>query len=145
MTVLSRLTQLGGAKESVEGTYVAPTWSVPWNSAEYQDMTDPLRDESVRANDSVVQGIQAGPQQTDWSITTNHYADWLGNWLVAMGLFDTVTAGVSTTFASGSSAAATSISSTATIPSGSVIKVGSGSSIKLARSFPMASTSSVML
>lgn len=131
--VLSRGTALGCAREgSGQGTYAVPTFSVPWNSAEYIDVTDPLRDESHRANDSVVQAVVAGPQQNEWSISTNIYGDILGNWFVAMGLFDTVTAGVSTTFASGSSAAATSISSTATIPSGSTIKVGSGSAVEYA-------------
>ena len=134
MTVLSRLTALGGARETGgQGTYLAPTFSIPWTAAEYEDATDPLRDESVRANDSVVQAVVAGPKQANWSITCSNYLDILGNWFVAMGLFDTVTPGVSTTFATGGSlAGATSISSTATIPSGSVVKVGSGSAVEYA-------------
>ncbi len=123
MTYLSRLTQLGGAKETTQGTYVVPTFSIPWNSAEYVDVTEPLRDESVRANDSVVQGIQAGPKMTNWAIGINNYADILGHFLVAMGLFDTVSAGVSTTLASNSAANAATLSLTASVPNNSILKI----------------------
>ncbi len=134
MTVLSRGTALGGARETGgQGVYLAPTFSIPWTAAEYDDQTDPNRDESVRANDAVVQAVVPGPKQSGWSITTNIYGDIIGNWFVAMGLFDTVSVGVSTTFATGgSSAGATSISSTASVPSGSVIKAGSGSAVEYA-------------
>ena len=127
MTVLSRITKLGLAKETplAQGTYVVPSISVPWNAAEYHDLKPPLRDESVRNNDSVVQGIVAGPQQTDWSLSTNQYADLIGHFFVSMGLFDTITtAGVSTTLASATTAnVTTTLSLTATVPNNSILKL----------------------
>lgn len=125
MTFLSRLTKLGGAKETTQGTYVAPTFSIPWDTAEYSDVIDPLRDESVRANDSVLQGLTQGPLQTSWALTLNAYPDILGNFLVAMGLFDTVTGGVSTTLSAGTSAGATSITTVASIPVALTIRITS--------------------
>lgn len=124
MTYLSRLTKLGMAKESAQGTYVAPTVSVPWNTGtKYVDVTDPLRDESVRANDAVLQGITAGPQQDEWQVDVNAYADIIGHFFVAMGLFDTTTPGVSTTLSAGTSAGATSITTAASIPVGSTVRI----------------------
>jgi hypothetical protein len=123
VTYLSRLTKLGLAKESTQGTYLVPTVSVPWDTAEYSDSTAPLRDESVRANDVVLQSLAQGVYQADWSLTTNAYADFIGHWFVAMGLFDTVTAGVSTTLAALCTANATTLSLTASVPNNSVLKL----------------------
>ena len=57
MTFLSRLTKLGLAKEVTPGTWLTPTISVPFNTAKFVDVITPLRDESVRANDDVLQGL----------------------------------------------------------------------------------------
>jgi hypothetical protein len=126
VSFLSRLTKLGLAKETTQGTWVTPTVSVPWNTAEYSDSTAPLRDESVRANDVVLNSLAQGPYQADWALTTNAYPDFIGNWFVAMGMFDTVTGGVSTTLASSCTANATSISSTVTIPANSILRLDTG-------------------
>jgi hypothetical protein len=132
MGVLPRLTKLGGAREDTQNTYKAPTFSIPWMAAKYIDVTDPLRAEDVRANDAVVQAIVPGPKQATWEITTNQYADIIGNWFVAMGLFDTVTAGISTTLAASSSAGATTVSSTASIPQNGIVMIGSGAALEYA-------------
>ena len=130
MTYLSRLTKLGLAKEATQGTYLAPTVSVPWDTAEYSDATTPLRDESVRANDVVLQSLAQGVYQADWALTTSAYPDFIGNWLVAMGLFDTVTGGVSTTLAAAATANATSLSLTASVPNNSILKLDTGTSLE---------------
>ena len=76
MTVLARLTKLGRAKEVTPYTYAIPTFSVPFNSGtKYMDTIAPLRDESYRANDSVLQGLGQGPAQADWEMDVNEYAD----------------------------------------------------------------------
>lgn len=123
MTYLSRLAKLGLAKEVTAATWLAPTISVPFSTAKYVNVIDPLRDESVRANDAVLQGLQQGVAYSTWEIESNSYADLIGHWLRAMIGPDTVAAGVSTTLASNSIAGATSLSLTATIPNNSIIQV----------------------
>lgn len=125
MTFLSRLTKVGLAKEVTNGTYLVPTVSVPWDTFEYSDSTAPLRDESVRANDVVLQQLAQGVVQSDLALTTSVYADFIGNWFVAMGMFDTVTAGVSTTLASNATANSTtfSVTSATGIVTGTVLKI----------------------
>jgi hypothetical protein len=123
MTVLSRLTKLGMARRD-DGTYLAPTVSVPFNmGTKYNDVTAPLRDESVRANDSVVQGITPGAIQSTWQVDVNGYADFIGHFFVAMGLFDTVTAGVTTTLSGNTTANAATISLTASVAPNTVLKI----------------------
>lgn len=123
MLYLSRLAKLGGALEETQYTYLAPTFSIPFNTAGFEDMKPPLRDESIRANDSVVQGIQQGPASATWEMEHNAYADILGWWLLGMIGPDTVSAGVSTTLASNCSAGATSLSLTASVASDTVISI----------------------
>src|SRR5258708_3036766 len=98
MTYLSRLTKLGLAKEGTPNTYQAPTISVPFRTAKFVDVITPLRDESIRANDVVVQGINQGPWSTTWDVETDGYADLAGYFLRGVIGPDTITtAGVSTT------------------------------------------------
>src|ERR1022692_4009603 len=123
MTYLSRLTKLGLAKEGTPFIYTAPTISVPWTKAQFKDDIMPLRDESVRANDSVLQGLNQGTWTTAWDVETNSYADLIGHFLRAMIGTDTVTPGVSTTLASNCTAGATSLTLTVTVPTGSVIQI----------------------
>jgi hypothetical protein len=124
MTYLSRLTKLGLAKETTQYTYLAPTVSIPFTTAQFEDHITPLRDESVRANDAIVQGIQQGVWSTTWDLELNAYADLTGHWLRAMIGPDTLTTtGVSTTLASNCLAGATSLTLTLTVPTGSVIQI----------------------
>lgn len=123
MTQLSRLSKLGIAREAVNGTYLVPNMWIPFTKAEFVDVYTPLRDESVRANDTVVQGIYQGPVEATWSIDLMAYPDVTGHVLRGIIGPDTVTPGVSTTFAASSIAGATSISSTASIPLGSTIQL----------------------
>lgn len=123
MTYLSRLTKLGMAKESVADTYLAPTISVPWNTAKFTDVITPLRDESVRANDSILQGLNQGPASVTWELECNAYADLAGYFLRSIIGPDTVAAGVSTTLTANSAANATSLSLTASVASNTTIQV----------------------
>lgn len=127
MTALSRLAHLGIAKEAVIGTYLAPTVFVPFTKADYEDKYTEIKDESIRANDSVLQGMYQGPVEADWSIDLMAYPDVVGHFLRGSIGPDTVAAGVSTTVATGGSAiGATTLPSTASIPALSYISVGAG-------------------
>lgn len=123
MTFLSRLDKVGLVKESVPGTYQVPGISVPWNTGKWIDVIDPLRDESIRANDNVVQGIAQGPAHSTWEMETNFYADLAGHFFRGIIGPDTVVAGTSTTLASNATLGATSLSLTASVPNNSVIQI----------------------
>lgn len=122
MTVLSRLSKLGMAIEVTPGTYLAPVFAVPFTKASYETQQDPLRDESVRANDSVLQGLYAGPSHSTWDIETHNYPDIVG-WFLRMIGPDTVSAATATTLSASTSIGGTSISTVATIPAGSTIRI----------------------
>jgi hypothetical protein len=131
MTYLSRLAKLGGAKEGTQYQYTAPAFSVPFTSAKFNDNIVPIRDESMRANDVKLQGINQGPWTTSWEIEANGYPDLLGYFLRAIIGPDTVTAGVSTTLASNCVAGATSLSMTANPGSNSIIQINDATGINL--------------
>lgn len=123
MTQLSKLAILGIAKESVAGTYVAPTAFIPFTKADYEDTILEIKDESYRANDTTLQGMYAGITDAMWNIDVMAYPDLVGHFLRGMIGPDTVTAGVSTALSSNSTIGATSISTTLTIPTGSTIRI----------------------
>ncbi len=124
MTFLSRLVKLGVTKETVPNTYQVPAVSVPFNSGtKYNNVIDQNRDESMRANDAVLQGIVQGVAYSTLEIESNSYADLIGHWLRAIIGPDTVTAGVSTTLAANCAAGATSLSLTASVASNTVIQI----------------------
>lgn len=130
---LARLGWLGAAKEVTVGTYVPPVFSVPYTgSSGYEDMIASLRDESVRANDAVLQGIYQGPAHAEWSIDLAAYPDLLGHMLAATIGPDTVTAGASTTLSAATLAGATSISVPVSLPDGTLIKIDTGNNLEYA-------------
>lgn len=132
MTFLSRLAFLGAAKETTNGTPVPPAFAIPFTKAQYSTVFVPLRDESVRANDLVVQGLYQGPADGTWDAEHHLYPDLAGYWLRMLGP-DTVTAGVSTTLAAAvGSVGATTISVAASIPVGSTIMIDTGANVEYA-------------
>lgn len=133
MTQLSRLGALGLTKESVAGTYVAPTVYLPYNKVDYTDDFNIIKDMSFRGNDTKLQGLYQGAGVVDWSIDVDAYPDLIGHFLRGVIGPDTVSAGVTTTLASSSSIGATSISSTATIPVGSYIQIDTSTNLELAK------------
>lgn len=125
MTYLSRLVPLGMAKEpgGAQGTYTVPTDSVPFTKAVYEDAIEPLKDESLRANDGVLQGLYQGPWTTTWDVELWGYSDLAGHFFRGMIGPDTPAAGVSTTLSTSSAVGATSIQSAASIPANSIIQI----------------------
>jgi hypothetical protein len=131
VTLLSRGSILAVARETTAGTYVAPTFTVPFTSASYDTVYTPLWDESIRNNDAVKQGLYQGPADGTWDMTFHAYPDILGNFLRVIGT-DTVTAATATTLSSSSIAGATTISTVATIPAGSTIRIDTAGNIEYA-------------
>jgi hypothetical protein len=123
VTYLSRLTALGLAKEVTQGTYLAPTDSIPFIKCVPDDMITQLRDETIRANDAVVQGIYQGPWLTAFDIETNAYPDIAGHWFRGIVGPDVVSAGISTTLSANTTIGATSITTAASIPLNSIIQI----------------------
>jgi hypothetical protein len=131
VTFLSRLAKLGVAKEAVPYTYLAPTFSVPFTTAKFVNLIAPNRDESIRANDAMLQGIVQGTAYSTWDIMSNSYADLVGIWLRSIIGPDTVAAGTSTTLAANCAAGATTLTLTATMPSGTIqISDASGANLE---------------
>lgn len=133
MTQLSKLATLGLAKESTPNTYAAPVMGIPFMKADFEDVIEPLKDESVRGNDTVLQGIYPGPTHATWDIDVLAYPDLAGHFFAAVIGPDTVTAGVSTTLSSATLVGATSISTAASIAAGSIIKIDSGANLEYAK------------
>ena len=123
MTQLSKLAILGIAKETVPGTWTAPTAFIPFTKADFEDTTGEIKDESYRANDTSLQGLYAGVQDANWSVDVMGYPDLMGHFWRAMVGPDTVVAGVSTTLSTSTAVGATSISTVASIPTGSTVMI----------------------
>ena len=127
-SLLARLSYIGLAKEVTPGTYVAPTTILPVSNIAVEDKYAPIRDESMRNNDSVLQGIYQGPGDADVAFDMLAYPDLMGVLLRAIIGPDTVTpATINTTLAAASVVGATTFSTTATVPVGSIISINSGS------------------
>lgn len=124
MTVLSRRGYIGIAKETTHGTYVAPSFFIPATNIAGEDVFAPIRDESYRGNDTILQGLYQGPGDGTFGFDIMAYPDAVGYLLRAAIGPDTVTVtGVSTTLASNCVAGATSLSLTASVPSNSTIQI----------------------
>lgn len=128
MTQLSRLATLGMAKESVAGTYLVPSVYIPFTKADYEDITTPIKDQSYRANDSVIQGVYPGPIEADWSIDLLAYPDLIGHFLRGIIGPDTVTAGASTTTTGSTAIGATivPVTSATGLTAGTYISIDTG-------------------
>lgn len=133
-SILSRLSYLGIAKEVTPGTYLAPTAILPVNgSPEVEDVFGELTDESLRNNDSVLQGLYQGVGDSNVGFDMNAYPDLTGILLGAAIGPDTVTPGISTTLSAASLVGATTISVAASIPALSVIQVDTAANVEYAK------------
>ncbi|MFB9925995.1 phage tail tube protein [Amycolatopsis halotolerans] len=133
MTFLSRLATLGIAKETTQGTYVTPSVSIPFTKASFVDDIAQIKDESVRGNDTVLQGIYQGVWHSSWDIETWAYPDIAGHFLRAMIGPDTVTPGVSTTMSASSIVGATTISTAASIAANTYVQVDTAANLEYAK------------
>jgi hypothetical protein len=135
MTVLSRLGYIGGFKESVQGTYGAPTIDFAVTKCDAEDVYNPLRDESYRNNDTGLQGLYQGEGQSTFDFDTMAYADALPYLFRAIIGPDTVTAGVTTTLTAdclaGGGLGGTPLSFTANPGSNSIIQISDSGGAKL--------------
>jgi hypothetical protein len=124
VTLLAKLGYLGIAKETTQGTYVAPSFYLPCMKIDAEDVFIAVRDESYRNNDSLLQGLYQGPGDSTVGIDMMAYPDALPYLLRGLIGPDTVTVtGVSTTLASNASLGATTLSLTASVPSNAVIRI----------------------
>lgn len=90
MSKLSRLSYNGLAKETVMGTAVPPVAFPPTSANAPEDITAPLRDESYRGNDTLVQGIYGGAADSTYDIAGMPYPDTFGHFCRAIIGPDTV-------------------------------------------------------
>jgi hypothetical protein len=126
---LSRLNALGIAPEATPGLYVAPVNAIAPDSG-WSSTPDimPLRDESLRGNDSVLQGVYPGVRTGKLSFSMDAYPIETGHCLRGMIGPDTVTAAPSSTTLTGSTANAgtnTAAGTVALVP-GAVFIVNAG-------------------
>lgn len=133
MTQLSRSAILGIGKETSPGAYATPTAFLPFTKADFTDSITEIKDQSIRANDSVLQGMYAGPISADWTIDLMAYPDLVGWFLRSIVGPDTVVAGASTTLSASTLVGATSISTAVSIPVGTIVKVGTGVAVEYAK------------
>lgn len=128
MTQLSRLAHLGLSKEVTPGTYLAPTTFLPFTKVDYEDQFTEIKDESIRANDSVLQGLYQGVLVAAWGIDMMAYPDVVGHFLRGIIGPDTTTAAASTTQTGSSVVGATTLNVTSAtgIIVGSYLSVDSG-------------------
>ncbi|MFF4403839.1 hypothetical protein [Streptomyces sp. NPDC001404] len=132
MTQISRLATLGLGKETTAGTWVAPVIGIPFTKGEYEDMFTMVKDESIRGNDTVLQGLYQGVVHAEWQLDVMAYPDLVGHFLCGVIGPDVVTAGVSTTLSASTIVGATSISTATTIPAGSIIAIDTGTKLEYA-------------
>ncbi|MEZ0066678.1 hypothetical protein ABIA32_002690 [Streptacidiphilus sp. MAP12-20] len=135
MALLARNGWLGAAKEASgsPGVYLPPTINFPYTgSSGFEDMIASIRDESVRADDSVLHGVYQGPAHAEWAIDHHAYPDLVGHLFAATVGPDTVTAATATTLSANTLVNATAVSSAVALPAGTVVKVGTGLALEYA-------------
>lgn len=132
MTQISRLATLGLAKESTAGTWVAPVVGIPFTKGDYEDMFTELKDESIRGNDTVLQGMYQGVVHAEWQLDVLAYPDLLGHFLAGIIGPDTVTAATATTLSASTAAGATAIQTAVALPASTVIRIDTGANTEYA-------------
>jgi hypothetical protein len=134
-TQLARRGWLGLGKEGsgTPGTYVVPAVTIPYTgSSGFEDIIASLRDESVRADDSVLHGVYQGPAHCEWAIDCLAYPDLLGHFLCATIGPDTVTPGTSTALSASTIAGATAIQTAASLAAGTLVTIDTGPNLEYA-------------
>lgn len=125
LSLLARLSYIGLAKEATPGTPVAPTAILPvTTNLSAEDVFAEIKDDSLRNNDSALQGLYQGPGSSDVGFDMLAYPELCGNLLRAIIGPDTITAGTSTTLSAAVTAGATTISTAASIAANQTISIG---------------------
>lgn len=132
MTQISRTATLGLFKESTPGTWGAPTIGIPFLKGDYEDMFQEIKDESVRGNDTVLQGMYQGPVHAEWNIDVMAYPDLVGHFLAGIIGPDVVTAATATTLSALTTAGATVITTAVALPASSVIRIDTAGLVEYA-------------
>ncbi|MFE5582561.1 hypothetical protein [Kitasatospora sp. NPDC056531] len=132
MTQISRLATLGLARETVAGTYVAPTVGIPFTKGEFEDQFTEIKDESIRGNDTILQGMYQGTVHATWSLDLLVYPDLAGHFFAGMIGPDTVTPATVTTLSTATIVGATAIQTAVSLPAGSVIRLDTGTNVEYA-------------
>ncbi len=132
MTQISRLATLGLAKEAAAGTWLAPTVGVPFLKGDYEDMFTELKDESIRGNDTTLQGMYQGVVHAEWQLDVLAYPDLLGHFLAGIIGPDTVTPATASTLSASVTAGATSIQTAAALPASTVIRIDTAANTEYA-------------
>lgn len=131
MTLLARTATLGVARETGgAGVYTPPVFAIPFTKASFNDTITPIKDESVRGDDSILHGLYQGTTEATWDIDISAYPDLMGVLLRGTIGPDTFTAGVSTTLAAQITPGANSFQSPVSIPAGQTGMVDTGSNIE---------------
>jgi hypothetical protein len=126
VTILARNWALGMAKEPGAGTYTPPTWAIPFTKASFDDTYTELKDESVRADDSVLHGLYQGIVDANWDIECLAYPDLVGMFLRSVIGPDTITAATAGTITTATTVGANSIPTSVAFPAGSLIMIDTG-------------------
>lgn len=125
---------LGVAKETSQGTAVAPTFTMPVEKFQPEDKPVWLDDKAWRGSMVDFYGRQQGVIKTEFSLSGPAFGDGVG-WLLANILGDLTVTGTTTaptgTLSAGSSIGATSVSSSVSIPNGTTIQIDVGNNAEI--------------
>lgn len=118
----------GFAKETVQGTYVAPSFFGPIQTIKPEDLIGYEDDKSLKASTSEVSGVYQTTKAIQFGFDQLGFFETLGNFLVACGFADTV--GVGRSVSDGADTSSTTITSaTAAFVSGDVGSTITGTDI----------------
>jgi len=122
---------VGGAVETIPGTAVAPTFSMPVTKFEWNDKPVWLRDmagRGVMGNDAfaVIQGVKIGELTIEGPVYLDTIGYWLGNIFGDVTATGTTQAPTGTVGTPGTIVGATSVPSSVSIPNGTLIQIDVG-------------------
>lgn len=133
MPILARRQTVGLAKELAAAVYTAPERWLPVANPAPEDIVTQLRDQSLRGNDTVLQGLYGGSGYSTFGYDLPHlYADSLGDHLRAIIGPDTLIPGVTTTLSATAAAGASTIVTAARVPAGSTVQIDTGANTEYA-------------
>lgn len=126
--LLSRVSIIGIAKEATPNTYLAPTLYLPVTNPQPEDIITALKDTSIQANDTSLQGQYPGPLESTYGFDMAAYPVESGLLLAGILGTDTVTGGtaVTTTTSALIAVGDVTVHLTAAVPVNSTLVVDTG-------------------